>query len=108
MPVGLTQTEQRQFRMQRERLADEFTHALNAFQATQRTAAAKVKEQVQKSRALAMGDPFAAGNSYRLLKYIYMFGIIFYIRVHFKSMNICMNISDPNSSPFLYVKWTRI
>lgn len=77
MPTGLTQTEQRQFRMQRERLTDEFTAALNAFQATQRTAAAKVKEQVQRSRALAMGDPFAPGISFYYLKNYYN---IFYLK----------------------------
>lgn len=59
VPMGLSPSEQRQFKMQRERLADEFATALNAFQATQRNAAQKVKEQIQRSKALAGGDPFA-------------------------------------------------
>ncbi|GLV45882.1 Syntaxin 7 [Carabus blaptoides fortunei] len=59
VPMGLSPSEQRQFKMQRERLADEFATALNAFQATQRNAAQKVKEQIQRSKALTGGDPFA-------------------------------------------------
>lgn len=62
VPMGLSPSEQRQFKMQRERLADEFATALNAFQATQRNAAQKVKEQIQRSKALAGGDPFAPGT----------------------------------------------
>lgn len=62
IPTGLTQAEQRQFRMQRERMTDEFTTALNAFQGIQRTAAQKVKEQMLRNKALAMGDPFAPGK----------------------------------------------
>lgn len=67
IPSGLTQAEQRQFRMQRERMTDEFTTALNAFQLIQRTAAQKVKEQIQRSKALAMGDPFAPGKFFKFL-----------------------------------------
>ena len=45
--------------MQKERLADEFTTALNTFQATQRRAAQKEKEQMQRVRANSgFGDPF--------------------------------------------------
>jgi len=50
---------QRQWKMQKERLADEFTTALNMFQATQRRAAQKEKEQMQRVRANSgLGDPF--------------------------------------------------
>lgn len=45
--------------MQKERLADEFTTALNTFQTTQRHAAQKEKEQVQRVRANSgLRDPF--------------------------------------------------
>ncbi|XP_043248389.1 syntaxin-7 [Colletes gigas] len=43
--------EQRQRKMQRERLQDEFTSALNSFQAVQRLAASKEKEMVRKAKA---------------------------------------------------------
>jgi len=40
-------------------LAEEFTAALNLFQATQRRAAQKEKEQMQRVRANSgLGDPF--------------------------------------------------
>lgn len=61
VPTGLSQTEQRQFKMQRERLTDEFTTALNAFQATQRSAAQKVKQQMERNRAMIEGDPYLPG-----------------------------------------------
>lgn len=44
-------SEERQFRMQRERLTDEYTAALNMFQATQREALKKESRQVQLKRA---------------------------------------------------------
>jgi DNA topoisomerase IB len=45
--------------MQKERLAEEFTTALNMFQSTQRKAAQKEKEQIQRVRANSgLGDPF--------------------------------------------------
>jgi hypothetical protein len=50
---------QRQWKMQKERLADEFTTALNMFQEIQRKEAQKVKEQMQRVRANSgLGDPF--------------------------------------------------
>ncbi|PSN57959.1 hypothetical protein C0J52_00203 [Blattella germanica] len=53
----------RQWKMQKERLADGFTTALNTFQATQRRAAQKEKEQVQRVRANSgLGDPFGGGR----------------------------------------------
>lgn len=64
VPTGLSQTEQRQFKMQRERLTDEFTTALNAFQATQRSAAQKVKQQMERNRAMIEGDPYLPGILY--------------------------------------------
>lgn len=48
LPVPPSQSEARQRRMQRERLQDEFTSTLNIFQAAQRSAAFKEKEQVRK------------------------------------------------------------
>jgi hypothetical protein len=45
--------------MQKGRLADEFTAALNMFQETQRRAAQKEKEQMQRVRENSgLGDPF--------------------------------------------------
>lgn len=57
--------EQRQWRAQRDRLADEFTAALSAFQAVQRGAAARVREEVARSRAHAHAatDPFSRAAS---------------------------------------------
>jgi len=49
--------------MQKERLAEEFTTALNMFQGTQRRAAQKEKEQMQRVRANSgLGDPFGGGR----------------------------------------------
>lgn len=45
--------ELRQRKMQKERLQDEFTSALNSFQAVQRNAATKEKEMVRKAKASA-------------------------------------------------------
>ena len=54
-----SQSEQRQWRLQRERLQEDFTNALNKFQAAQRQAAQKEKEVVKKSRN--------AGNKFILI-----------------------------------------
>ena len=43
----LTQSEQRQWKLQKERLQNDFTKALNSFQAAQRTAAEKEKETIK-------------------------------------------------------------
>lgn len=57
-----TPSEQRQRKMQRERLQDEFTSALNMFQQVQRSTAQKEKEQVNKAKAAAYGnDPYLPG-----------------------------------------------
>lgn len=45
----------RQWRLQRERLQNDFTKALNAFQAAQRTAAQKEKEVIKKAKASHAG-----------------------------------------------------
>ena len=45
--------EQRQWRLQKERLHNDFTKALNSFQAAQRTAAQKEKEAVKKAKVSA-------------------------------------------------------
>jgi len=59
MQIYFSVTLQRQWKMQKERLAEEFTTALNMFQATQRRAAQKEKEQMQRVRANSgLGDPF--------------------------------------------------
>lgn len=49
----------------RERLSDEFMATLNNFQATQKLAAQKSKEDVKKVKAqsINIGDPFAASNA---------------------------------------------
>lgn len=44
-------SEQRQYKMQKERLTDEFSNALKNFQTVQRTAAEKEKASVQRARA---------------------------------------------------------
>ncbi|XP_069701714.1 syntaxin-12 isoform X3 [Periplaneta americana] len=63
LPLPVSQSEQRQWKMQKERLADEFTSALNLFQATQRKAAQKEKEQMQRVRANSgLGDPFGGSR----------------------------------------------
>lgn len=59
LPAAPSQSEQRQRKMQRERLQDEFTSTLNSFQAAQRSAAQKEKEQIDKAKAQVYGDPFA-------------------------------------------------
>ncbi|RZC42418.1 syntaxin-7 [Asbolus verrucosus] len=58
---SLSQSEQRQRKMQRERLQDEFAATLNMFQAAQRSTAQKEKEQVNKAKAQAYGEPFLSG-----------------------------------------------
>ena len=57
-----TQSEQRQWRLQRERLQDDFTNALNKFQAAQRTAAQKEKEVIKKARNAESGGFEQQGN----------------------------------------------
>ena len=52
----LSQSEQRQWRLQKERLHNDFTKALNSFQAAQRTAAQKEKETIKAAKkASGMG-----------------------------------------------------
>ncbi|KAG8236870.1 hypothetical protein J437_LFUL017074 [Ladona fulva] len=56
-------SDERQRKMQKERLTDEFMTALNSFQKTQRWAAQKEKEEVQKVRANSgFGDPFGSAS----------------------------------------------
>ncbi|XP_021932117.1 syntaxin-7 isoform X4 [Zootermopsis nevadensis] len=63
LPLPSYASEQRQWKMQKDRLADEFTTALNMFQATQRRAAQKEKEQIQRVRANSgLGDPFGGSR----------------------------------------------
>lgn len=54
-------TDQPAQKLTRERLRDEYMITLNSFQATQRLAAQKSKEEVKKRRAesITVGDPFA-------------------------------------------------
>lgn len=61
---SLSQSEQRQRKMQKERLQDEFAATLNMFQAAQRSTAQKEKEQVNKAKAQAFGDPFLGNTVY--------------------------------------------
>ncbi|BFZ16667.1 hypothetical protein BsWGS_19706 [Bradybaena similaris] len=64
LPVPASQSEQRQWKMQKERLTDEFTNALKNFQTIQRAAAEKEKESVQRTRAHSGMDksPFDSGS----------------------------------------------
>ena len=50
-----SQSEQRQWRLQRERLQEDFTNALNKFQGAQRLAAQKEKEVIKKTRNSGTG-----------------------------------------------------
>ncbi|KAL4717603.1 hypothetical protein ACJJTC_000752 [Scirpophaga incertulas] len=52
-------------KLSRERLSDEYMATLNAFQANQRTAAQKTKEDVRKVKAqsVTISDPFAVGGA---------------------------------------------
>ncbi|XP_044732024.1 syntaxin-7 [Chrysoperla carnea] len=62
LPPPANPSEQRQHKMQRERLADEFTASLNSFQNTQRMAAQKEKEQMQKTKINAgLNEPYLGG-----------------------------------------------
>uniref|UniRef100_A0A0B6YUP9 Syntaxin-7 n=1 Tax=Arion vulgaris TaxID=1028688 RepID=A0A0B6YUP9_9EUPU len=51
LPVPSSPSEQRQWKMQKERLTDEFSNALKNFQTIQRAAAEKEKASVQRTRA---------------------------------------------------------
>ncbi len=48
-----SQSEPRQWRLQRDRLHNDFGKALNSFQAAQRTAAAKEKDSLKRAKAAA-------------------------------------------------------
>ena len=62
----LSQSEQRQWRLQKERLHNDFTKALNSFQAAQRTAAQKEKETIKAAkREKGMG-----GLAGKILNYV--------------------------------------
>lgn len=58
-------TDQPANKLTKERLSDEYMITLNSFQATQRLAAQKTKEDVKKSKAQSVniGDPFAIGTN---------------------------------------------
>lgn len=59
----LSQSEQRQWRLQKERLHNDFTKALNSFQAAQRTAAQKEKESIKAiKKASGMYDTIPGPN----------------------------------------------
>ncbi|XP_022122322.2 syntaxin-7 isoform X3 [Pieris rapae] len=57
-------------KLNRDRLSDEYMATLNAFQATQRTAAQKSKEDIRKVKAqnFNIGDAFAVGGNKELLE----------------------------------------
>ncbi|XP_060535405.1 syntaxin-7 [Cylas formicarius] len=59
-PSG-SQSEQRQRKMQRERLQDEFTSSLNMFQQVQRSTAQKEKDELKKAKQQVYGEPFVPG-----------------------------------------------
>lgn len=58
-PASALQSEQRQRKMQRARLQDEYTMALSAFQGAQRSAAARERDLFKEARAQSHIDPFA-------------------------------------------------
>lgn len=58
----LSQSEQRQWRLQKERLHNDFTKALNGFQAAQRTAAQKEKEVIKRAKGAAAGNLAGPGG----------------------------------------------
>ncbi|XP_066592155.1 syntaxin-7 [Prorops nasuta] len=60
--------EQRQRRMQKERLQEEFTSALNNFQSVQRLAASKEKEMVKKAKASVGIIPFGEKKQETLIE----------------------------------------
>lgn len=59
LPQPVIQSDQRQRKMQKERLTNEFTTVLNNFQTAQRKAAEKERESVQRAKAHSHFDPFA-------------------------------------------------
>jgi hypothetical protein len=63
LPQSTNISEQKQRRMLRERLTNDFSEALKNFQVIQRTAAQKEKESVIRARANSglSGDPFSDG-----------------------------------------------
>lgn len=61
VPPAALASEQRERKLQRDRLQDEFTSTLNMFQGALRSAAHKEKEIVNKAKVQAYGDPFAGG-----------------------------------------------
>lgn len=61
-PVSPIQSEQRQRKIQRERLQDEFTSTLNLFQAAQKSAAQKEKEQITIAKERAFGEQPILGS----------------------------------------------
>lgn len=61
--IASSPSDERQRKMQKERLTEEFMTALNTFQKTQRWAAQKEKEEVQRVRANSgFGDPFGSSK----------------------------------------------
>ncbi|XP_076287240.1 syntaxin 7 [Lasioglossum baleicum] len=60
--------EQRQRKMQRERLQEEFTSALNSFQAVQKLAASKEKEMVRRAKASAGLPPYGEKKQETLIE----------------------------------------
>lgn len=82
MVIYFSVTLQRQWKMQKERLAEEFTTALSMFQATQRRAAQKEKEQMQRVRANSgLGDPFGGLFNIKLKITVKMFCRMFVARI---------------------------
>ncbi|XP_050295506.1 syntaxin-7 [Anthonomus grandis grandis] len=66
IPPSFSQSEQRQRKMQRERLHDEFTTTVNMFQQVQRSTFQKEKEQIKKAKEQIQGDqPFLPGYQQR-------------------------------------------
>ncbi|XP_045509803.1 syntaxin-7 [Colias croceus] len=70
MDLMKMQTDQPANKLTRDRLSDEYMATLNAFQATQRAAAQKTKEDVRKVKAqnINIGAPFATGSNRELVE----------------------------------------
>lgn len=64
LPLAPTHSVQRQRKMQRERLQDEYTATLNTFQATQRNAMQKERDQVRKAKDQVHIEQFSGESRY--------------------------------------------
>lgn len=78
-------SEQRQIKMQRERLHDEFAATLNRFQIAQRSTAQKEKDQVNKVKEQTFSEPYLGKFMFKvlILKQTFSWHFQFWVK-HFK------------------------